>query len=317
MSLRDKIIYILECHKGEFVSGQEMANSANVSRSAVAKCIARLKSEGYLIKSVNNLGHSLDTECHIISEYGIRAYLSDNSDIEIKTFDTIDSTNSEAKREIAAGLTKDGIIAADFQTQGRGRRGRSFYSPQNSGLYFTMILHPDTDISDATGITAAAAVVTADIIKSETKKDPKIKWVNDIFIDGKKVCGILTEAVADFESNKVEAVVVGIGINLTTENFPAELENIAGNAGSMNRCKIIARIYEKLNYYCKLLPKREFMADYKKYSLVLGSEITFERNGNSYSAIAEDILDDGSLLVKTHNGDNMILNSGEISIKVK
>ncbi len=317
MTLRDKIIYILESRKGEFISGQEMADSVNVSRSAVAKCVSQLKNDGYLIKSVNNLGHSLDMECDIISEYGIRAYLGEDQDMEIKTFKTIDSTNSEAKRAISSGSTSEGIFAADHQTEGRGRRGKSFYSPEKSGLYFTMVLHPQTGIADATGITAAAAVATVEVIRQETKKDPKIKWVNDIFIENKKVCGILTEAIADFESDRVEAVIVGIGINLTTDHFPAELENIAGNAGKMNRCKIAALIFRKLKEYCDALPKREFMEKYRKYSLVLGKEITFIRNGINYSATAENILDDGSLEVVTDRGERMVLSSGEISIKPK
>jgi BirA family biotin operon repressor/biotin-[acetyl-CoA-carboxylase] ligase len=186
MNLRDNIIYLLEKNKGKFVSGQEIAEQFNVSRSAVAKSIATLKSEGYNITSVNNLGHCLELSCDILSEQGIKANLECNADVIV--YDIIDSTNNEAKRICADGNTNDVIIAANGQTDGRGRRGKSFYSPQKSGLYFSIILHPEIELSDATGITAAAAVAVSQVINETTKKDPKIKWVNDVFIENKKVC---------------------------------------------------------------------------------------------------------------------------------
>lgn len=315
MNLRDNIIYLLEKNKGSFISGQEIAERFSVSRSAVAKCIAALKNEGYVINSVNHIGHCLDASSDILSVQGIKAHLSHDADIIV--YDIIGSTNNEAKRICADGIERDVIIAANGQTDGRGRRGKTFYSPSKSGLYFSIILHPEIELADATGITAAAAVAVSKVIAEATKKGPKIKWVNDVFIDNKKVCGILTEAVTDFETMHLQAVIIGIGINLTTEEFPDEIKDIASSVGCVtNRCEIIAKIFSEVKTLCDRLPDRSFMNDYRKFSLVIGRNVNFVKNGINYTAKAEDILDDGSLLVITENGEEILLNSGEISIKL-
>ena len=315
MTLRDKIIYILEKNRGKHVSGQEIADTFGVSRSAVAKCVAQLKSEGYAIDSVNNSGHRLLDNCDILSSAAISAYI--DGECEIEVFKEIDSTNTQAKRVLANGSRSDMIFAAEKQTEGRGRRGKSFYSPEGKGLYFSVVLNLDIPLIDATLITAASAVAVADSIREATKKDPKIKWVNDIFIDNKKVCGILTEAISDFESGQMQSVIIGIGINLTTEYFPDELIGIAGSIGqSLNRCKMIADIYKKLKTVCNNLNDHRFMDDYRKYSLVIGRNISFTRNGTDYVAFAESITDKGELTVKLENGESLVLNSGEISIKL-
>lgn len=314
MTLRDKTLYLLEKNRGSFVSGQEIAEAAGVSRSAVAKCVALLKNEGYPIESVNNSGHCLSQSCDILSEAGIRARLW--GDTVIKVYKSIDSTNSQAKREIAQGLEDDAIFASEEQTAGRGRRGKSFYSPRKSGLYFSAVLHPKTGLADSTAMTAAAAVAVTEVIAEVTKKDPKIKWVNDIYIDGKKVCGILTEAVSDFESDAVQAVIVGIGINITTEDFPEDISGIAASLDEdLNRCELIAKIFMRLKELSEKLTERSFMDDYRKHSMVLGKEITFTKNDILYKATATEILDDGGLSVITEEGEAMVLNSGEISIR--
>ncbi len=316
MTLRDSIISMLETHKGEYISGQSIADALSVSRSAVSKCINSLKNEGFDIKSVNNLGHCLDTNCDIISSAGILSHIEDEN-IEVRVFKTIDSTNSEAKRAITNGLTADAIFIADEQTSGRGRRGRSFYSPKTSGLYFSCVLHPTVSLAESTLLTAAAAVAVCESIEEITKKHPKIKWVNDIFIDRKKVCGILTEAVSDFESGRVQAVIVGIGINLTTEYFPDEINQIAASVGqNINRNYLSAIVFKKLKAFCDSLPEKGFMEEYRKRSLVLGETVYFTRNGIDYTAKAEEILDDGGLAVTTDDNERIVLQSGEISVKL-
>lgn len=250
-----------------------------------------------------------------LSSERIKHFLKEENQCLIKVFDKTDSTNSEAKRALRDAINENAIFVAEEQTDGRGRRGKSFFSPNSCGLYFTAVLHPKITITDATLITSAAAVVVCDILSKETKKHPQIKWVNDIFIDGKKVCGILTEAVG-FDTN-LSSIIIGIGINLTTEIFPNELKDIAGCVGEpLDRNKLSAQLFSELERICERLPDKSFMERYRSYSLVLGKSITFSKNGISYDAVAEDILDDGSLLVKTSFGEEMLLNSGEISIKL-
>ncbi len=231
-------------------------------------------------------------------------------------FESIDSTNSEARRRIDQGLATDGIFAADRQTAGRGRRGNSFYSPGKSGLYFSLVLHPKATLKDSTGITAAAAVAVTEALMAATKKDPKIKWVNDIFIENKKVCGILTEAVTDFEAMSLKAVIIGIGINLTTAEFPEELKGIAGSVNEApDKNALIADIFNRISAYCGDLSRKEFMNKYREYSLVLGRSIYFFRNGVNYTATAKQITDSGELIAVTDKGEELLLNSGEISVK--
>ncbi len=251
----------------------------------------------------------------IISEKEIREYLN-NDEIEIFLFDSIDSTNNEAKRKIKNGLKNDAIFIAREQTAGRGRQGKSFYSPLDSGFYFTAVLHPENNIEEIVGITTAAAVVVVDALKNQTKKHPKIKWVNDIYIDEKKVCGILAESVFDFEKGKSDAVIIGIGINLTTEIFPDEISSIAGSIGSaINKSLLAAELFKGLKNICSDLVQRKFMEDYRRYSMILGREIRFFKNGANHKAIATDITHSGELKVITEKGEEMLLNSGEISIK--
>lgn len=316
MSLRENIINILEANVGSFVSGQEMAKTLSVSRSAVAKCIDGLKKEGYDIKSVNRLGHCLLSACDMLSEARIRAYLAE--DITVKVYKSVESTNTLVKKEIANGLSGNALYIAEEQTAGRGRSGKSFFSPKSSGLYFSCVLHPTVTLAESVNLTSAAAVAVCEAIENTTKKHPRIKWVNDIFIDGKKVCGILTEAVSDFESGSVQAVVVGIGINLTTDSFPDELKDIASSVGvSVDKSRLVADIYKRLNELCRQLPDKSFMETYRSYSLVLGNTVYFNRNGKDYTATATAIHDDGGLEVVTEGNEKMILQSGEISVKLK
>lgn len=252
-----------------------------------------------------------------LSERALKGFICDDVDCEVRIFDIVGSTNTEAKRSVLAGLEHDALFAAEKQTAGRGRQGKSFYSPEGSGLYFSAVLHPQIELSDATGITAAAAVAVTEKISALTKTEPKIKWVNDIFIDGKKVCGILTEAVTDFQSGKAKAVIVGIGINLTTSDFPEELQGIAGALNTeIDKNKLAAEIFNRLRELSAKLPDKSFMDEYRKHSLVLGNTVYFTRNGTDYTAKAESISDDGSLTVVTESNEKIVLNSGEISIKL-
>ncbi len=247
----------------------------------------------------------------------IQELLPKKDNVKIFVFQSIDSTNSEAKRHINNGLTDDAIFVAEHQTAGRGRSGKSFFSPSESGLYFTAVLHPNTSIEDTVGITAATAVVVTEILEKTTKKHPKIKWVNDIFVDGRKVCGILAEAISDFESNVNKAVIIGIGINLTTTDFPDEIKQIAGNIGAnIDKNYLSAELFNGLKNVCKDLQSKNFMKVYREKSLVIGKNISFTRNGIEYTATAMDISDDGSLKVIADNGDILHLNSGEISIRI-
>ena len=321
MKTKDIVLKELEKNRANYISGQELAEKLNISRTAIWKAINTLKESGFQIESQTKLGYKLLEKDDKLSEEGIRKGLREElKDIDIIVYDEIDSTNTEAKRRIYSSDVKDfTVIVSDMQKGGRGRTGKSFASPKGSGVYFSIILHPkdfyDFSYFDLTTVKAAVAVVEG--IKEATGKVAQIKWVNDLFINGRKICGILSELDADFESRSVKSVIVGIGINVNEPKDDSfkDLKDIAGYIGTdVIRNEILSSIlnafYEN-NYEKK---DKEIIEYYKTHSLVIGKDLTFELNGKKYTAKGVDINDKGNLIVDT--GEKRItLSSGEVSIK--
>ena len=236
----------------------------------------------------------------------------------VRVFDTIDSTNNEAKRMLESGFSGFALVAAETQTDGRGRLGRSFYSPESTGLYFTVIIPPCFPAEEATLLTPAAAVATARVLEKITGESLKIKWVNDIYKGEKKICGILAEAVLDMAHGGFAGFAVGIGINLSTEDFPEDIADIAASLKTdADRNEIAAGIARELFSFAKNLSAREFMAEYRDHSLVTGKEIYFVKDGEKTNATAISIDDDGGLTVKLENGEVTTLRGGEISVRMR
>lgn len=321
MKTKDIVLRELEKNRANYISGQELAEKLNISRTAIWKAINTLKESGFQIESQTKLGYKLLDKDDKLSEEGIRKGLREElKDIDIIVYDEIDSTNTEAKRRLYSSDVKDfTVIVSDMQKGGRGRTGKSFASPKGSGVYFSIILHPkdfyDFSYFDLTTVKAAVAVVEG--IKEATGKVAQIKWVNDLFINGRKICGILSELDADFESRSVKSVIVGIGINVNEPKDDSfkDLKDIAGYIGTdVIRNEILSSIlnsfYEN-NYEKK---DKEIIEYYKTHSLVIGKDLTFELNGKKYTAKGVDINDKGNLIVDT--GEKRItLSSGEVSIK--
>lgn len=316
MTVKEKLLNILEQSGGKSLSGQELANKLNVSRTAVWKAMNGLSQDGCEIEASKTEGYRLIKSGDILSAEVIRAKLPEKlKGNEIIVLKTVDSTNNYAKKAAADGAENGTIIVADTQTAGRGRRGNSFYSPPKTGLYMTVILRRDFFDSDTDLITICAGCGVCMAIEELTDKTPLIKWVNDVYLDGKKICGILSEATIDFEAKTIDSVVVGMGINLTTEDFPNGLEKKAGTLGlSLNRSLLAAKITECL-FRCLERTREENISDYKAHSLVLGKQVSFVKNNIDYTAEAVDIDNKGQLIVKTKDGE-MILNSGEISVRL-
>ncbi|MBO4339642.1 MAG: biotin--[acetyl-CoA-carboxylase] ligase [Clostridia bacterium] len=236
---------------------------------------------------------------------------------EIIVFNVIDSTNSEAKRVFVKD-GKDMLIVAGKQTAGRGRHGKSFYSPEETGIYMSLVVHADLPLNHAARATTAAAVAVCKAIEKLTDKKPEIKWVNDIFINNKKVCGILTEAVSTAGSRTADALIIGIGINVYTSDFPDEIKDIAGslNENGLDKNSLIAEICKGVFGYAADLFSDGFIEEYRKRCFVIGKEISYERNGERFFATAVDIDENGGLIIKNTDGEISTLQSGEISIKM-
>lgn len=317
MSLRSDILKELEANRGIDISGQYLAEMFQVSRNAVWKTVNMLKRDGYEILSSSNKGYRLAEKSDILSPEGIMGYLPECcKDLRIFSYKEIDSTNDEAKRLISSGLDCAGLIVAESQTAGKGRLGRTFYSPKQTGIYMSIAIHPKIDIFDAVSITTAASVAVIRAIEALTDAKPMIKWVNDIYLDSKKLCGILTEAVTNIESGITQSIVIGIGINISTANFPAELEGIAVSLypEGITRNRLIAGIAKELLDISRDLRDRSYIEEYRAHSLVLGKNITYNKNGESYRAKAVAIDDTGGLVVENDCGITETLHSGEISI---
>lgn len=260
-------------------------------------------------------------EFDLLSEKEIRKHLSNDSFCrDIIILNEVDSTNNYAKESASKGASHGTLVTAETQTAGKGRLGRKFCSPKGSGIYMSLILRLDSEIETSLLITSAIAVAVMRAIKKVCGVQTEIKWINDIYLNGKKLCGILTEASVDFQNNKLRYTVIGIGINLSDEAFPPEIKEIAAALSevcekSISRNELIAEIINQTEIVVDGLDKGEFFEDYKKHSFVLGSVVNVITPVGSYKAEAVDITKSGHLLVKTENGEINELNSGEISIR--
>lgn len=251
---------------------------------------------------------------------------------KVRVYPVIDSTNDEARRLLNAGEAEDGmLLVANHQTAGKGRQGHSFYSPADTGLYLTLIrTAPEVlDPNHLSRLTLAAAVAASEAIEQCTATRPRIKWVNDLYLDGKKVAGILTESVG-WTGDRPEAVIIGIGINCSTVYFPEDLLDTAGSllAGtdtntedSLDRNRLAAGIWEHLSERTDRLADDSLLEEYRSRSLLTGKKVRFRRNGLSYTGIAKDIDEHGRLLVELTSAiipksetQLLALDSGEVHL---
>lgn len=315
MTLKKDILALLEENRGTDLSGQTLAEHFGVSRNAVWKAISALKQEGYGIEAAPNRGYRLAADCDRLSAESVRVHL--RHEVDLFVFDTIDSTNNEAKRMVSSGYSGCALVIAGEQTGGRGRLGRSFYSPADTGIYLSLILQPKDSISKVMRITAAAALAVCTAIEELSGLCPTIKWVNDIYLGNRKICGILSEAVTDIESGTVQSVVVGIGINITTSDFPAEISDRAGPIGmAISRPLLAAAVCDRLLDLWERLSDPALMEDYRRRSMVIGKEIDFYLGQVKRTGKVAGIDDDGGLLVEC-DGETVALSTGEISIRPK
>ncbi len=235
--------------------------------------------------------------------------------VEVVHFNVTDSTNLRAKEVALKGYTSPVLFVTDSQTAGKGRMGRSFYSPDGTGLYMSYLYKVTGNFADNVTVTSAAAVAVVRAIEELTDLEPKIKWVNDIYVDSKKVCGILTEAVTD--KNGITSVIVGIGLNINTTDFPHELTCIAGSLGKTMSREILAQtIVKHLQILISQLSDRTFIEDYIKHSAVLGKEVVYIIHGVEHTATAVGIDNNGGLIVEHKDGGKTTLFTGEISVKL-
>ncbi|GGF99956.1 bifunctional ligase/repressor BirA [Paenibacillus albidus] len=325
MTVKEHILALLDGNKGEYISGEEIAGQLSVTRSAVWKAIKSLQTDGYSIQAVTNKGYSLSPHTDILSASAISKYLdTQGQKLRVEVFKTISSTNEAVKILASNGEAEGKVILSEEQTAGRGRKGRRFFSPPGTGIYMSILLRPKLSAAESTLLTTSAAVAVALAIESVSGKDTQIKWVNDVFMEGKKVCGILTEASMSLENDWLDYAVLGIGINvaLPTGGFPNDLTEIATSVFSESnhygdlRSRLVAEVLNHFMGFYEHLMDRLFLSDYRKRIISLGRPVMVMKDNKQREATAIDIDNDCHLKVRYENGDEEYLSSGEVSIKI-
>ncbi len=316
MEIEEKILDILYDNFNIYISGQIISKILEISRMSVSNYIKILKNKGYNISSSTNKGYILYQIPTTISKQSINYFL-DNKNINMHIYDAIDSTNNKSKEYISDKYIKPSVIIAKKQTDGRGRFGKFFYSPDNTGIYMSIIISPNMYIKNSSYIIMATAIAVCDAIKQISNTYTKIKWINDIFLDEKKIGGILTEAFSNFETGKIEKIIIGIGLNISTKYFPQNIINIATSLNiSINKNILIAKIIDNILNILDNFNKKDIIMKYRSLSMILDKQISFILNNKKIYGIAKDITDNGELIVISQNKNIYTLNSGEISIEI-
>ena len=321
MNTKLQVAALLEQGSGEgYLSGAAIARSLGLTRSAVWKCIRQLEAEGYEIES-SSRGYRLGAKSDAVSEGSIRKYLGTYAarySLEVLT--DVDSTNTYLKLHAPERPSWHAVLAGS-QSAGRGRLGRRFISPAGSGVYLSVLLRPQLTAEQAVRITTAAAVAACRAIEACLGETPQIKWVNDVYLRGKKTCGILTEASIDLESGGLDWVVMGIGFNVYEPEggFPADLKDIAGPIAADRsrdlRSRLAAAFLCRFYDICADLDDTGIAGEYRRRSMLIGKQINVIRGGSTRPATALDIDGECRLLVRYEDGTEEALSSGEVSVR--
>lgn len=341
MTIKEQVLLLLENQRGSFFSGQEIAEKLSVTRASVWKAVKSLQKEGYAIEAVNNKGYTLKKSPDVLSAAYIEQKLEKAGvTLKVQVEKKVDSTNNVLKQYIADGEKGDMVLMAEEQSAGRGRRGRSFYSPEGTGIYMSLLLHPDATPEEGTMLTTLAAVAAAKAIEEVAGEEAQIKWVNDIWMHGKKISGILTEGSASLEEGKLEYVIVGIGINIYEPEggFPEEIKDVAGAVFTSHvqrenlRNRLAVQFIVHFMEYFRTFPARDYLEEYRKRCFVIGKRVRIitpqgtpalqlekpggEKADREYAQVL-DIDDACHLKVQYDDGTIEFLSSGEISIKME
>lgn len=319
------VLKLLREHTEEFLSGEAISRQAGVSRAAVWKAVEQLRQEGYGIESVPNRGYRLTrVTARLRPEELAEQFRDCRIGRELLCFDTIDSTNNELKRRAVSGTVDGTVILADQQTGGRGRRGRSFVSPAGKGLYLSAALRPQCPLSEISTLTAWTAVALCDAVEAVCGVRPGIKWPNDLVMQGRKLCGVLTELELEAETGLPRYVIVGIGTNVlqTEADFGPEvapiaisLEQALGQAPA--RTALAKEILRAMDDLYRDFPqeKAQYLEQYRRDCLTLGRPVTVLRSSGARNGFATGINEDFSLTVRWEDGTEEALSAGEVSVR--
>lgn len=321
--LRDDVLALLRQQKGEPLSGESMSRALGVSRAAVWKAMEALRQEGYRISSAPRRGYWLEESPDLLSA-GELIRPGRWVGREIVCLDTVDSTNNEVKRR-AVDRDPDGLtVVAGEQTGGRGRRGRSFVSTPGKGLYLSAALKPDCPLSEVSALTAWSAVAVCDAIEEVCGVRPGIKWPNDVILEGRKLCGILTELELEAETAALRYVVVGIGVNIsqTEADFGPEVAPVAISLAQAlgkapRRAEVARALMDSLDrLYAGFPREREaWLERYRADCLTVGKPIRVLSGTGEREGTALEVEEDFTLRVAWKEGGETSVSSGEVSVR--
>lgn len=324
MTLREAVLLALKEKNGEWLSGELLSESLNVSRTTVWNQIKALLAEGYEVESSPKKGYRLSSPPDILSSAEVCPELATKvfGQTDYLYYQEIDSTNNQARSLASTGYPEGTVVVADMQTAGRGRRGRSWYSPGSQGIYMSVILRPLLPLKEISRISLLTAVAVAETLEEELNLPARIKWPNDILINNKKVAGILSEAVTDMDG--IEYIVVGIGLNISTrlQDFPSDFRTAATSAHledarPVSRVKVLQGLLARLerHYFDLLAGSFEgTLLKGKSLSLIIGQELRLDTINGFLVGQALDIDENGFLLVRDQSGIVHTIFSGEVTI---
>ena len=323
--LRDEVLALLKAREGKPLSGEEMSRALGVSRAAVWKAMESLRDEGYVISSAPRRGYALEGSPDRLSAGELAGALAGRRvGRALVCLETVDSTNNEVKRRALAGAADGLAVVAEQQTGGRGRRCRSFVSPAGEGLYLSVLLRPRCPLEEVSTLTAWTAVAVCNAVERVCGVRPGIKWPNDVILDGRKLCGILTELELEAETAALRHVVVGVGINLTqtAADFGPEVAPVAVSLAQAlgrapRRAEMAAAVLAALDELYAAFPaeRAAWLERYRADCLTLGRTVRLLRAGEEEEAFAEAVDDAFALVVRRADGSREAVSSGEVSVR--
>ena len=322
-------VYLILRSAGSYVSGESISSRLGISRAAIHNAVNALREEGFGISAATNRGYRLVKEPDAVTGTTLAAYLPAERLKTVVCLPVTTSTNAELAALAAQGAADGTCVFAETQTAGRGRIGRSFSSPPGKGIYFSYLIRPDaakeqTEAVSWLQVTGWTAVAVSEAVRKVCGVTPQIKWVNDLLLGGRKLCGILTQTELETESACIRSMVVGIGVNVgqSVRDFPKELQGTATSVFRETgrlfpRAAIAAEMVRQMDSLRANWPggKEEYLRTYRERSAVAGEEILILEGGRSSKARAVGINDDFGLIVEKEGGVREIITSGEISIR--
>ncbi len=324
MNTKDKLLINLKKSSGIWISGEALSKKLSVSRAAISKHIRALKEQGYDIESATKKGYLLKK----ISDRVLESEIVDGLETKvfgkkkIVYFQETDSTNTQAKILAEQGAPEGTVVIAEKQTKGRGRKGRSWLSPDGDGIYMSVILRPDIPPFEAPRITLLTAVALAEALISQVQLELRIKWPNDILIHGKKIAGILTEISS--EMDVIDYIVVGLGLNVNTlpDKFTEDLKKqstsvLIETGEPFSRVKLVQAFLHWFERYYDILTTRGFTSIIKRWrelADIIGKEIRVDGIGKTYTGKVLTVDDDGVLILKDKHGQTHRIISGDVTL---